>query len=221
MDDFSLPRWGLYWNVIDHLASSSLSSFSFVYARLLATWDGQHIPPVDFVGLFRFPAKFFFPILGHQTLDPDPGSGSAIRKNAGSGSVSGPALNQCGSKTLLRQYKSLKKEHPSLTVSLTYPHALPRSGACALRCGRGAAAPGFPGPRGGRPSPGRRHQARPSLLDARRHEGQQVRSHKEICFLESALWNRNYFFGSGSDFWKVMVPVPFLIFFTFLFSKQF
>jgi hypothetical protein len=31
----------------------------------------------------------------------DPGSGSAIRKNAGSGSVSGSALNQCGSETLL------------------------------------------------------------------------------------------------------------------------
>jgi hypothetical protein len=56
----------------------------------------------------------FFSILGHQTLDPDPGSGSgiwirdpdpesgsAIRKNAGSGSVSGSALNQCGSETLL------------------------------------------------------------------------------------------------------------------------
>jgi hypothetical protein len=49
----------------------------------------------------KFPAKIFFPILGHQTLDPDPGSGSAIRKNAGSGSVSGSALNQCGSETLL------------------------------------------------------------------------------------------------------------------------
>jgi hypothetical protein len=78
----------------------------------------------------------------------------------------------------------LKKEHPSLTVSLTYPRALPRSGARALHCGRGAAAPGFPGSGCGRPSPGRRHQARPSLLDARRYEGQQVRSHKEICFLE-------------------------------------
>jgi hypothetical protein len=43
----------------------------------------------------------FFSILGHQTLDPDPGSGSAIRKNAGSGSVSGSALNQCGYETLL------------------------------------------------------------------------------------------------------------------------
>jgi hypothetical protein len=44
----------------------------------------------------------FFSILGHLTLDPDPGSesGSAIRKNAGSGSVSGSALNQCGSETL-------------------------------------------------------------------------------------------------------------------------
>jgi hypothetical protein len=30
----------------------------------------------------------------------DPGSGSAIRKKAGSGSVSGSALNQCGSETL-------------------------------------------------------------------------------------------------------------------------
>jgi hypothetical protein len=40
----------------------------------------------------------FFSILGHQTLDPDPESGSAIRKNAGSGS----ALNQCGSATLAK-----------------------------------------------------------------------------------------------------------------------
>jgi hypothetical protein len=32
--------------------------------------------------------------------DPDPESGSAIRKNAGSGPVSGSALNQCGSATL-------------------------------------------------------------------------------------------------------------------------
>ena len=39
-------------------------------------------------------------ILGHQTLDPDPESGSAIRNNAGSGYVSGSALNQCGSETL-------------------------------------------------------------------------------------------------------------------------
>ncbi len=35
----------------------------------------------------------FFPILAHETLDPDPESGSAIRKNAVSGSVSGSALN--------------------------------------------------------------------------------------------------------------------------------
>jgi hypothetical protein len=48
----------------------------------------------------EFPAIIFFSILGHLTLDPDPGSGSAIRKNAGSGSVSGSALNQCGSETL-------------------------------------------------------------------------------------------------------------------------
>jgi hypothetical protein len=32
-------------------------------------------------------------------MDPDPESGSAIRKNAGSGS--GSALNQCGSETLV------------------------------------------------------------------------------------------------------------------------
>jgi hypothetical protein len=44
----------------------------------------------------KFPAINFFSTLGHQTLDPDPGSGSGIRKNAGS--VSGSALNQCGSK---------------------------------------------------------------------------------------------------------------------------
>jgi hypothetical protein len=49
----------------------------------------------------KFPAINFFSILGHQTLDPDPGSGSATRKNVGSGSVSGSALNQCGSGTLL------------------------------------------------------------------------------------------------------------------------
>jgi hypothetical protein len=49
----------------------------------------------------KFPSIIFFSILGHQTLDPDPGSGSAIRKNAGSGSISGSALNQCGSETLL------------------------------------------------------------------------------------------------------------------------
>jgi hypothetical protein len=48
----------------------------------------------------KFPAIHFFSILGHQTLDPDPESGSANRKNAGSGSVSGSALNQCRSETL-------------------------------------------------------------------------------------------------------------------------
>ncbi len=54
----------------------------------------------------KFLVVNFFPILDHQTLDPDPPdpdpeSGSAIRKNSGSGSVSGSALNQCGSETLL------------------------------------------------------------------------------------------------------------------------
>jgi hypothetical protein len=46
-----------------------------------------------------FPA-IFFSILSHQTLDPNPESRSAIRKNAGSGSVSGTTLNQCVSETL-------------------------------------------------------------------------------------------------------------------------
>jgi hypothetical protein len=46
----------------------------------------------------KFPAINFL-----QTLDPDPESGSAIRKNAGS--VSGSALNQCGSETLKKKLK--------------------------------------------------------------------------------------------------------------------
>jgi hypothetical protein len=49
----------------------------------------------------KFSAINFLSILGHETLDLDPESGSAIRKNAGSESISGSALNQCGSETLL------------------------------------------------------------------------------------------------------------------------
>ncbi len=49
---------------------------------------------------WRLSSCKFFSILDHQTLDPDPVSGSAIRKNYGSGAVSGSALNQCGSETL-------------------------------------------------------------------------------------------------------------------------
>ena len=41
----------------------------------------------------KFPAIKFFEILDHQTLDPDPGS--AIIKNAGSGSVTGPSTWSC------------------------------------------------------------------------------------------------------------------------------
>jgi hypothetical protein len=37
----------------------------------------------------------------HKNRKKDPRSGSAIRKNSGPGSVSGSALNQCGSETLL------------------------------------------------------------------------------------------------------------------------
>jgi hypothetical protein len=44
----------------------------------------------------KFLVVNFISILDHQTLDPDPGS--AIRKNAGSGSV----LNQSGSETLIQ-----------------------------------------------------------------------------------------------------------------------
>jgi hypothetical protein len=47
---------------------------------------------------FLIEIKFNFSILANETLDPDPESGSAVRKNAGSGSES--ALNQCGSATL-------------------------------------------------------------------------------------------------------------------------
>jgi hypothetical protein len=55
----------------------------------------------------KFPVVNFFLIFGHQTLNP--GSGSAIRKNAASGSVSGSALNQCGSETLLNAENKLLK----------------------------------------------------------------------------------------------------------------
>ncbi len=49
----------------------------------------------------------FFSILDHQTRIRirDPESGSAIRKNAGSGSIFGSALNQCGSATLVLRTK--------------------------------------------------------------------------------------------------------------------
>jgi hypothetical protein len=47
----------------------------------------------------KFPAINFF-----QFRSSNPGSGSAIRKNAGSGSVSGSALNQCGSEILPVRY---------------------------------------------------------------------------------------------------------------------
>jgi hypothetical protein len=44
----------------------------------------------------KFPAINFF-----NFRSSNPGSGSAIRKNAGSGFLSGSALNQCGSETLI------------------------------------------------------------------------------------------------------------------------
>jgi hypothetical protein len=48
----------------------------------------------------KFPAINFFSVLGHQTLDPDPGSSSAIIKNA--------ALNQCGSETLAKMLAAVE-----------------------------------------------------------------------------------------------------------------
>ena len=64
-------------------------------------YGGLGISKLQFL-IKKIKIKFPISILGHQTLDPDPESGSAIRKNAGSGSVSGSALNQCGSETLVR-----------------------------------------------------------------------------------------------------------------------
>jgi hypothetical protein len=69
----------------------------------------------------------FCSILDHQTLDPDPESGSAIRKNYGSGSVSGSALNQCRSETLDQRPNSWTKsrqmssEFSSLLFPVTSP----------------------------------------------------------------------------------------------------
>jgi hypothetical protein len=60
-------------------------------------YGGPRISKLQFLIQENFQHKFFS-VLGHQSLDPE--SGSAIRKNAGSGSVSGSALNQCGSETL-------------------------------------------------------------------------------------------------------------------------
>jgi hypothetical protein len=54
-------------------------------------------------GLY-FSADFrnnLLPLIPSGDPDPEPESGYAIRKNAGSGSVSVSALNQCGSATLI------------------------------------------------------------------------------------------------------------------------
>jgi hypothetical protein len=55
--------------------------------------------------LAKFPAINFF-----SFRSSNPGSGSAIRKNDGSGSVSGSALNQCGSETLLFRQRERERE---------------------------------------------------------------------------------------------------------------
>ena len=61
-------------------------SFGFLYGGL---WISK-------LQFFIQKIEIFFPFLDHQTLVQDPGSGSAIRKNSGSGS----ALNQYGSENL-------------------------------------------------------------------------------------------------------------------------
>jgi hypothetical protein len=63
----------------------------------------------------------FFSILGHQPATPDPESGSAIRKNAGS--VSGTALNQCGSATMV-----------SRGFRLEFIDAEMNNSGCSCRC---------------------------------------------------------------------------------------
>ncbi len=80
---FSFEGWGFSCSLGDLYGGLGISKLQFLIKKIE----------------IKFPAINFFSILGHQTLDPDPGS--AIRKNAGSGSVSGSALNQCGSETLL------------------------------------------------------------------------------------------------------------------------
>ncbi len=70
------------------------------------------------VSFFNFRSSNLGSGSGIRIRDPDPESGSAIIKNAGSGSVSGSALNQCGSETLLR---TLAYDPPRLHLS---PHAL-------------------------------------------------------------------------------------------------
>ncbi len=73
-------------------------------------YGGLRIGKLQFLIQKKF--NFFSAVIFFQFLvikawirirDPDPGSGSAIRKNAGSGS----ALNQCGSETLPVSYSFL------------------------------------------------------------------------------------------------------------------
>ncbi len=82
-------------------------------------YGGLGISKLQFL-IKKIKIKFLvvFSILDHQTLDPDPGSGSAIRKNAGSGSVSGSALNQCGSETLTLTVPEENQAQDSLLLSL-------------------------------------------------------------------------------------------------------
>jgi hypothetical protein len=63
------------------------------------------------IEIFFFSFRFF-PIFGHQNPGSRTrsGTGSAIRKNSGSGSIfnqCGSALNQCGSATLEKMFESL------------------------------------------------------------------------------------------------------------------
>ncbi len=64
---------------------------------------------------------------GIRIRNPDPEYGSAIRKNTGSGSVSGSALNQCGSETLNKshQMRPLSDRSMSLDSICNYPDPCP------------------------------------------------------------------------------------------------
>jgi hypothetical protein len=87
-------------------------------------------PPPHIVRQLINPTPILKVTLGTRVLDPDPdgsaliwavGSGSAIRKKAGSGSVSGSALNQCGSETLLGtvMYKNTRNNE-QISIVLTF-----------------------------------------------------------------------------------------------------
>jgi hypothetical protein len=77
--------------------------------------------------LIFFSAVFFyqFLVIKARIRDPDPESGSAIRKNAGS--VSGSALNQCGSETLAGNQVYFD-QFSGFWIRILIPNAVPDPG---------------------------------------------------------------------------------------------